>query len=510
MKFGRAPTTKQNLSDMRQGCRIRRTRPSKDIRLPPMVETKRAVRAYWDDRPCGEGLTRAPRGSHEYFAAIEDAKNRLEPYVHSFAGFTDGPWTRRPRDRLRSRHRHGQVRARRGACHGRRPERDGGRAHGRAARRRRTRRGRARGGRGVPAIRRRLVRSSSTPGACSITRPTRRARSARSSGCCARRERRASCSTTAGRSSPRESGRGACSGLAARDVVRRRHSRPGSSRLERRRTRATRCGCCSTPFLTVEIATVATPYDRRVAGPVARAAGGARLEPSRTSSTLGADSAVTIVKALFWASAGALVWTHAAYPLAARALARVRPRPVLADEDDASDGRRDRRGSQRGAGDRAPRRESPELDYPADRLELVVTSDASTDRTEALAEAAGARVIRNPRGGKVAAQDQRGSADGERRRRLLGRELHMGARRAAQARAQLRRPGGRLRLRRLNIDAETAATKRACTGATSSRCAPTSRASTPSPAATARSTQYVARTTSRSIRASATISRFRT
>ena len=46
-----------------------------------------------------------------------------------------------------------------------------------------------------------------------------------------------------------------------------------------------------------------------------------------------------------------------------------------------------------------------ELDYPRDRLEVVVTSDASTDRTEELAEAAGARVIRNPRGGKVAAQD---------------------------------------------------------------------------------------------------------
>lgn len=56
--------------------------------IASVVETKRAVRAYWDDRPCGEGLTQAPRGSHEYFAAIEDAKNRLEPYVHSFAGFT--------------------------------------------------------------------------------------------------------------------------------------------------------------------------------------------------------------------------------------------------------------------------------------------------------------------------------------------------------------------------------------------------------------------------------------
>jgi cellulose synthase/poly-beta-1,6-N-acetylglucosamine synthase-like glycosyltransferase len=46
------------------------------------------------------------------------------------------------------------------------------------------------------------------------------------------------------------------------------------------------------------------------------------------------------------------------------------------------------------------------LDYPRDKLEIVVTSDASTDRTEELAEAAGARVIRNPRGGKVAAQNR--------------------------------------------------------------------------------------------------------
>jgi cellulose synthase/poly-beta-1,6-N-acetylglucosamine synthase-like glycosyltransferase len=46
-----------------------------------------------------------------------------------------------------------------------------------------------------------------------------------------------------------------------------------------------------------------------------------------------------------------------------------------------------------------------ELDYPSDKLELVVSSDASTDGTEVLAQGAGARVIRNPRGGKVAAQD---------------------------------------------------------------------------------------------------------
>src|SRR5205807_3100415 len=47
------------------------------------------------------------------------------------------------------------------------------------------------------------------------------------------------------------------------------------------------------------------------------------------------------------------------------------------------------------------------LDYPRDKLEIVVTSDASTDHTEAIAlEFPGVRVVTNPRGGKVAAQDR--------------------------------------------------------------------------------------------------------
>ena len=51
------------------------------------------------------------------------------------------------------------------------------------------------------------------------------------------------------------------------------------------------------------------------------------------------------------------------------------------------------------------------LDYPADKLEIVVASDASTDRTNELVEAVAAReprvrLLDCPRGGKVAAQDR--------------------------------------------------------------------------------------------------------
>jgi cellulose synthase/poly-beta-1,6-N-acetylglucosamine synthase-like glycosyltransferase len=47
-----------------------------------------------------------------------------------------------------------------------------------------------------------------------------------------------------------------------------------------------------------------------------------------------------------------------------------------------------------------------ELDYPREQLQIVVTSDASSDRTEEIARGyEGVTVISNPRGGKVAAQD---------------------------------------------------------------------------------------------------------
>jgi cellulose synthase/poly-beta-1,6-N-acetylglucosamine synthase-like glycosyltransferase len=108
---------------------------------------------------------------------------------------------------------------------------------------------------------------------------------------------------------------------------------------------------------------------------------------------------------LFWGSLAALAWTHALYPAAVALAARLRTRNVLVDDAYLpsvavivtaynEEGSIERRLENLRA-----------LDYPSELLELVVTSDASTDRTEELAAAAGARVIRNPRGGKVAAQD---------------------------------------------------------------------------------------------------------
>jgi cellulose synthase/poly-beta-1,6-N-acetylglucosamine synthase-like glycosyltransferase len=119
---------------------------------------------------------------------------------------------------------------------------------------------------------------------------------------------------------------------------------------------------------------------------------------------------VIALEVVFWVALGALAWTHAAYPLAAAAAARLRRRPVrggdgtptvtvivAAYNEEAVIERR--------------LKNLLALDYPAERLELVVASDASDDRTDALVEAVAARaprvrLIRCPRGGKVAAQDR--------------------------------------------------------------------------------------------------------
>jgi glycosyltransferase involved in cell wall biosynthesis len=116
-----------------------------------------------------------------------------------------------------------------------------------------------------------------------------------------------------------------------------------------------------------------------------------------------------IAKVAFWGALGALAWTHAGYPAAMGVLARVRPRPVVRDEDatpsvalvvSAHDEE-----------DVIGRRVANllELDYPPERLEIVVASDGSTDRTDAIVEEIAAReprvrLLPCPREGKVAAQ----------------------------------------------------------------------------------------------------------
>jgi glycosyltransferase involved in cell wall biosynthesis len=115
-----------------------------------------------------------------------------------------------------------------------------------------------------------------------------------------------------------------------------------------------------------------------------------------------------IARGTFWGCLGALAWTHAGYPLAMGALARLRPRPVRkadvtpsvalvvsAHDEEAVIRRRVEN--------------ALALDYPEESLEIVVASDGSTDLTDAIVgELAAAnprvRLLQCPREGKVAAQ----------------------------------------------------------------------------------------------------------
>jgi len=111
------------------------------------------------------------------------------------------------------------------------------------------------------------------------------------------------------------------------------------------------------------------------------------------------------VEILFWACAGALVWTHVAYPAAAQLLARLRTRGVRRDDALTPSVAVIVAAYNEGAVIERRIENLRALDYPRDRLEILVSSDASSDSTDSLVEAAGVRLVRNPRGGKVAAQN---------------------------------------------------------------------------------------------------------
>jgi cellulose synthase/poly-beta-1,6-N-acetylglucosamine synthase-like glycosyltransferase len=118
-----------------------------------------------------------------------------------------------------------------------------------------------------------------------------------------------------------------------------------------------------------------------------------------------------IAKAAFWKSLVALAWTHAGYPLAVGAWARRRPRLVRADEHARPSVTVVVAAYNEEAVIERRLENLLALDYPPEKLEIVVASDASTDRTNELVERVGARHARVrlldcPRGGKVSAQDR--------------------------------------------------------------------------------------------------------
>jgi cellulose synthase/poly-beta-1,6-N-acetylglucosamine synthase-like glycosyltransferase len=115
-----------------------------------------------------------------------------------------------------------------------------------------------------------------------------------------------------------------------------------------------------------------------------------------------------VVALVFWIAAASILYTHLGYPLVLRALLALRRRPTLSpgtwsepprvslivaayDEEEVIE---------------AKVVNALALDYPRERLELIVASDGSTDATAERARAAGADLVLDlPRGGKVAAQN---------------------------------------------------------------------------------------------------------
>jgi cellulose synthase/poly-beta-1,6-N-acetylglucosamine synthase-like glycosyltransferase len=117
---------------------------------------------------------------------------------------------------------------------------------------------------------------------------------------------------------------------------------------------------------------------------------------------------MTLVATLFWLSAALIVYTHLGYPLALRLLLALRRRPTLKpgvweelprvslivaayDEEEVIE---------------AKVANALALDYPRERLELIVASDGSADATAERARSAGADIVLElPRAGKLATQN---------------------------------------------------------------------------------------------------------
>ena len=154
-------------------------------------------------------------------------------------------------------------------------------------------------------------------------------------------------------------------------------------------------------------ASFATAAPRPVANPGGRTR--RRTTDERVPPGRGARESPAVLKAIFWTSAGLLAYTHVGYGLTLAALARVRrasatpsaPEPpelpgvsvivaAYAEQEVVAD---------RVANLRA-------LDYPGERVEVIVACDGSPDATPQRARAAGADVVLElERRGKVRTQD---------------------------------------------------------------------------------------------------------
>ena len=233
----------------------------------------------------------------------------------------------------------------------------------------------------------------------------------------------------------------------------------------------------------------------------------------------------TALEIVFWLAAGMIVWTQLGYALALAVLARQfgrapapapaqgEPLPtvslIVAAHDEQEIDRREGR-------ERARARVSARA-AGGDRRVRRVHGRHGRERAR---EAGADLVLELPRGGKVRAQDARRGAGAGGDRRVLRRQLDVGARgrcgrwwgpsrtrawgmragRCAFFATQTKRPGARRR----------PPTRRGCTGAMRWRCAGGSRGSLRSPRATARSTPRGARRTWSSTRSWATTCRSRT
>jgi glycosyltransferase involved in cell wall biosynthesis len=116
-----------------------------------------------------------------------------------------------------------------------------------------------------------------------------------------------------------------------------------------------------------------------------------------------------IARVAFWGALGALAWTHVGYPAAMGVLARVRPRPVARDDEATPSVALVVSAHDEEEVIRRRVENLLALDYPPEKVEIVVASDGSTDRTNEIVDEIATReprvrLLRCPREGKVAAQ----------------------------------------------------------------------------------------------------------